>query len=504
MSHAKYIGRVGALAVALGVGIAIATAPAPAWAEPADSGTGSSPDRTALIMGGGTVPTPDAYLVELIKNQYIAPTHPGEDIEYVAVTAPMEAWPITGLVRLLGIAFGPPEVWGPGGAGWWPSEPWWKLSGLFDLTLDQAVRVGVVNLETAMAASGNDHLVIYGISEGSIMATIEKRRLAELYPVGTKAPDIDFVMQGTFNLPNGGFFARFPGLYLPIIDWSFNGPAPTDTQFDTVVINRQYEFPSDVPLYPINLIADLNVFLGGVYVHTYAWGVSLPADPTESPAYQGTHGDTSYYFFETQDLPLFGPLRTLGVPESVIDVFEPFFRVIVELGYDRTIPPWEPTPARLIPTLNPATVATDLVNAIGEGINNAQGITGSPPLTGKSAAGPAAAAGPASLMRTGSGFVDISLNDSTGNTDPGTGTGSGSGGVDNGDNDNDNNDSGDNDNGDSDSGDNDNGDSDSGDSGDNDSGDNDSGDSDNGDNDNGDNDNGDNDSDSGDNDSGGS
>ncbi len=70
---------------------------------------------------------------------------------------------------------------------------------------------------------------------------------------------------------------------------------------------------------------------------------------------------------------MFGPLRTLGVPESLIDVVEPFFRVIVELGYDRSIPPWEPTPARLIPPLDPVTVATDLVNAIGEGINNAAG-----------------------------------------------------------------------------------------------------------------------------------
>jgi hypothetical protein len=350
-----------------------------ASAEPADSSTGSTPDRTALILGGGTVSTPDDYLVELIKNQYIAPTHPGEDIDYVAVSTPMEAWPATGLVRLLGIAVGPPEVWGPGGAGWWPNEPWWKLTGLFDLTLDQAVRAGVVNLETAMAASGNDNLVIYGISEGSIIANVEKRRLAELYPVGTEAPDIDFVLQGTFNLPNGGFFARFPGLYIPIIDWTFNGPAPTDTQFDTVMINRQYEFPSDVPLYPLNLIADLNVFLGGLYVHTYSWDVSLPADdPTTSPAYQGTHGDTSYYFFETQDLPLFGPLRTLGVPESLIDVVEPFFRVIVELGYDRSIPPWEPTPARLIPSHDLATVAKDLVEAIGEGIDNAASLIGWP------------------------------------------------------------------------------------------------------------------------------
>ena len=75
---------------------------------------------------------------------------------------------------------------------------------------------------------------------------------------------------------------------------------------------------------------------------------------------------------------MFGPLRTLGVPEPLIDVVEPFFRVIVELGYDRSIPPWEPTPARLIPPLDPATVAADLVNAIGEGITNAAALIGAP------------------------------------------------------------------------------------------------------------------------------
>ena len=63
----------------------------------------------------------------------------------------------------------------------------------------------------------------------------------------------------------------------------------------------------------------------------------------------------------------------------MIDVVEPFFRVVVELGYDRSIPPWEPTPARLIPLHDPATVAGDLVDAIGEGINNALALIGSPP-----------------------------------------------------------------------------------------------------------------------------
>jgi hypothetical protein len=69
------------------------------------------------------------------------------------------------------------------------------------------------------------------------------------------------------------------------------------------------------------------------------------------------------------------------VPESLIDVVEPFFRVIVELGCDRSIPPWEPTPARLIPMHDPVTAgdlidpatAGDLIDASAKAINNAPG-----------------------------------------------------------------------------------------------------------------------------------
>ena len=159
---------------------------------------------------------------------------------------------------------------------------------------------------------------------------------------------------------------------------SFNGPAPTDTPFDTIEITRQYDFMADFPLYPLNLVADLNALLGFFYVHTYPFAVSLAADPSTSPPIHRQYGDTDYYFFPTEDLPLFAPLRRLGVPESVIDVVEPFFKVIVDLGYDRSIPPWEPTPARLIPPLNPGKVVADLVTAIGEGINNAFALFGSP------------------------------------------------------------------------------------------------------------------------------
>ena len=335
------------------------------------------------MLGGSGIPTWNDADVEVIMDQFIAPTHPGQTIKPVAVTTPNELWP-AGPCGLVCLALCPTSVSGlvaPGGC--W-TMPLWKLSGLFSRTIDQSVQAGVADLETAMAEHGNDDLVIYGYSQGAMVANREKRKLAEQYP-GPEAPDIDFVLSGDPNLPNGGLLARFPGLYIPILDFSFNGPEPTDTQFDTTVITQQYDLFADFPLYPLNFIADVNALLGFFYVHLYPFDVSL-ADP--STPLPDTHGNNDYYFFETHDLPLFGPLRTLGVPESLIDVVEPFFRVIVELGYDRTIAPWEPTPARLIPAFDPVTLVADLVDAIGEGINNAAALLGSPAPLSSTAAQP--------------------------------------------------------------------------------------------------------------------
>ena len=373
--------RRAATRVTVSIGVAVLVVLAPVAPVPTASASDvPPPDKTALIMGATSIPTPNDFYVEGVKNQSIEPTHPGQDIEYVAVTTPEEFWPITGLFRLIGLGLAAVDPHMSLGfvAAQFPPEPLWKLSGLFDLTFNQSLQAGVADLEDAMAEHGNDDLVIYGYSQGAAVANLEKRKLAEQYPAGTKAPDIDFVLGGDGNLPNGGLLARFPGLYIPILDASFNGPEPTDTQFHTDVIIRQYDGFADFPLYPINGISLLNAALGGVFVHFYGFDVSLADDASTSPSFQGTHGDSTYYFFETPDLPLFAPLRIVGVPESVIDVVEPFVREIVELGYDRSIPPWEPTPARLIPMHNPATVAADLVNAIGEGINNALAIIGSP------------------------------------------------------------------------------------------------------------------------------
>lgn len=51
MGHAKYVGRVGALAVALGIGAAVANTPGVAWADPASTPTADSPQGTTTTGG---------------------------------------------------------------------------------------------------------------------------------------------------------------------------------------------------------------------------------------------------------------------------------------------------------------------------------------------------------------------------------------------------------------------------------------------------------------------
>jgi hypothetical protein len=308
-----------------------------------------------------------------MMDRFVTPTHPGQTLTPVGVTGPTDSFPLLGILRLIASLTGDPKVV----PNLWPDEPWWKLTGLFDRTNDQAVAAGVSDLEAAMAAHGNDHLVIAGESGGAAVVVAEKRKLAAQYPKGTTAPDISFVLVGDPSVPNGGLNSRFPG-FPSFFPCTFTSAEPTATQFHPDVVIRQYDMASDFPLYPLNFVADLNAVLGFFYVHTYPFDVGLPADPTKSPAYQGTYGDSSYYFFATDELPLFAPLRQVGVPEGLIDVVEPFFRVLVEMGYDRSIPVWEPTRARLIPALDPAKVVTDLAAAVGEGANNAVALVSNP------------------------------------------------------------------------------------------------------------------------------
>ena len=136
-------------------------------------------------------------------------------------------WPVTGAGRVVWLVFGPPEVWGPGGSAW-PNEPCGSSRAS-----STSPSISRSNRESGTwtrgdPRTGGDHLVIFGYSQGAIIANQEKQKLQDQYPHGN-GPDIEFVLIGDPHVPNGGLSARFPGLDLPIIDFTFTGPAPTDT-----------------------------------------------------------------------------------------------------------------------------------------------------------------------------------------------------------------------------------------------------------------------------------
>jgi PE-PPE domain len=306
---------------------------------------------TPIVMTGTFTADPDPQYVAMAMNDFILPSrdadNPPPTPDYntpVPLDTPEQAWPIT---------------------------------GLFDLVFGRSVQIGWDDLqdqiaETTVAGDGQP-IIVFGYSQSAVISTHEKRRLDELYPVGGPAPDIQFVMIGDLNRPNGGVMTRFQGADIPFIDFYFDGPAPSDTNFETVDIARQYDGFADFPLYPINLVADLNALLGILYVHTDYEAVSLNPDDPDYVA--GTikqqYGDTTYYTIPTSALPLLQPLRDLGVPEPLMALVEPALRVVVEAGYDRTLNPGVPAKAQLIPRLDPVQFAGDVVAALGQGVEDA-------------------------------------------------------------------------------------------------------------------------------------
>jgi hypothetical protein len=301
---------------------------------------------TALMMGGTAMPTPSEYWQDTIVTDYIDPAT-GDSYTPLVVPTPESA------------------------AG----------TSLPD---------GLAQLQTAMSQQpANLPYLVAGYSQSAQIAVDEK---IDLIQAGSPPPDVTFLLLGSGNRPDGGFLERFSGLVIPgATGFDFNGAEPTDAGITTIDIANQYDAVADFPQYPINVVADLNSLLGFVYAHA-AYGngplaeavpaIWPPSDPLSGPyvddyvlgstdIVRQVDGDTTFYFIPTTDLPLLDPLRSLGVPEPVLNIFQPALQVIVEAGYDRSVPFGDPTPAELIPSIDPVTFSLEFENAVVQGANNA-------------------------------------------------------------------------------------------------------------------------------------
>jgi hypothetical protein len=208
-------------------------------------------------------------------------------------------------------------------------EQFMPVSGV--MPFDQSVGQGVTNLDQAMAAQpAGESLVVFGYSQSARIASIQKGNLAA---AGSTLP-ASFVLIGNPNRPNGGVLERFEGLNIPILGVTFDGATPTNTNFQTVDVTRQYDGYSDFPNNPLNPFATANAIAGIQYEHGDYQSVGLG-----DALYQGSYGDTDYYMIPSQRLPLLMPLQDAGVPSPIITILDAPTRVLVEAGYDRTISP---------------------------------------------------------------------------------------------------------------------------------------------------------------------
>jgi hypothetical protein len=263
-------------------------------------------------------------------------------------------------------------------------EEFWPVSGWQDMTIDHSIARGLGIADEAVRrdlSSSSEPLVVFGDSQSSTILTLEKRRMTTLSDA--EKSRLVLVLVANPNRPNGGLLQRIAPYTIPVINLTGSGATPTDTGIKTIDKICQYDAIADFPQYPLNLLAVLNLIAGAAIHSSYITG---PIDYTDqelgqtsqSPSNQQTYGDTVYITIPAKQLPLVVPLRQFGdatglsaITTPLADLIEPTLRVLVELGYDRSIPYGEPSGFGLFPKINPSDLAFDLSSAVTSGVHAA-------------------------------------------------------------------------------------------------------------------------------------
>jgi hypothetical protein len=275
----------------------------------------------------------------------------------------------------------PVAVYGP--------EQFWPITGLKDISYNASVAIGLDNLDACLrgapctvtdppyTSSGSRVLTdsdytVFTYSQSGAIASMQKSDLIAHPPSGT----VSFVFVSNPSRPNGGILERFVGAYVPILDVTFSGAtvtnSPQPTPLTTVDAVHQYDPVADFPTNPLNLLAMVNALLGFAYQH--------PEGHSGAPLLQGQYQDSTYYLIASDTLPLLQPLTIVPfLGPLLVTTMDPPLRVLVETGYDRTINPGTPTPAKYLYLPNPISTTCNFVAAIPNGWDNGIAyLTGDP------------------------------------------------------------------------------------------------------------------------------
>ena len=344
-TEAAASGALSAPAQALWAPLSGGAAGAAAAAKAAFAEPPPTPVAISLIMGGTAMPIPPLQYTNAVYSLYISPNFTTTNLQ--GLTTPEQLYPLTGVKSL---------------------------------TLDQSVSQGVTILNNAIMQdykNGVTPINVLGYSQSAVIASLE---MPTLLAAGVPSTDVNFVLIGDPMNPNGGVFARFPGLTIPTLGATFHGATPAN-DYPTVIYTGEYDGFADFPQYPIDVLADLNALMGIVPVHNaYA---NFAATQVSSAVQLPTSGPTTttYYMIPTQNLPLLDPVRQIPyIGNPLADLLQPDLTYLVNWGYGNpaygysTGPANVGTPFGFLPPLAATTaLGPDLLSGTQQGITAATG-----------------------------------------------------------------------------------------------------------------------------------
>lgn len=361
-----------------------------AAATPLPDGCTRSSAACAIIMGPSGVPFPSGDYAAAVDALYIQPNLPGVQFDSQVVFTPEGAYPATG-IKVLPLP----------------------------ISADQGQEELEYVIQTLQPGNTPSiPMTLFGFSQSAV---ITSRLQRDLYADPTLLPGLDrdqltFITVGQEMNPNGGWFARFPGLNTPSLGEFFYGStgyisevSAGDPQFAYPLTNYtlQYDGFADSPRYAGNFLSSLNAAMGILLVHTqyanpaYFYNTYLDIDytlATKGPGVAcGEGGPDSacmklpvkeipglptpnYYFIQTPNLPLLAPLRAIPlIGQPLAALIQPVLRVIVDLGYadpahgfySATQPDANVAmPFGILPNVNPLEVIQRLIDGVVQGVGD--------------------------------------------------------------------------------------------------------------------------------------
>ena len=366
----------------------------PAFAHADDTDIG-------LVMGGSDLPIPGPTYVEAADGLYL--NNPGTTL-YPDLTF-YQATPANEFGNGLFTPEGAYPLFGGGVQQLYYNYP---LNSDGFPSLSTSVGQGAAILESTILANqaAGDASTVFGYSQSSTLSGVTMQLLDPSGTPETGPLDPQFLLVADVNAPNGGIFERFNGfetlsgnttvnpLSLASLGLNFNGATPAD-DFTTNIYTLEYDGLSDFPRYPINLLSDINAFLGVQTLHgTYLNGGVDGSGPTAeqianaillpgSAADGATDSLTNYYMIDET-----APLVAL-LPTQLQELLGPDLTYLINLGYvgdgsqgysvTPDSPANIPTPFGLFPDVSLSSVLSNLTTDTEQGFQNL--ISGTDPYS---------------------------------------------------------------------------------------------------------------------------